>query len=73
MIREADYQNLARTLVQIYGEGALSYVRRNAKRLRLESGDSEQVEAWSRVAGMVERLVSTKARHRRNDDAAPAV
>lgn len=68
MFVDADYQNLARTLVQIYGDQALPYAQRNVESLRLESGDSDQTESWIRVAGIVERLVAINAKRRRNDD-----
>lgn len=68
MLADTDYQDLARTLVQIYGEGALTYARRNMAALGAENDGTEQAQAWTRVAGIVERMVALGRRGRRSGD-----
>lgn len=72
MFADTDYQNLASTLVGIYGCKALEYARRNAAALCDGNVKTEQALAWDRIAGMIERLVLVRRKGRREGDASPA-
>ena len=72
MFADTDYQNLANTLLGIYGDKAVDYARRNAAALCDGNAKSEQAMAWDRVAGMIERLVAVRQKVRRERDVLPA-
>lgn len=72
MFADTDYQNLASTLVGIYGCQAVDYARRNAAALCDGNAKSEQALAWDRIAGMIERLIIARRKSRRKNDASPA-
>lgn len=69
MFADTDYQNIASTLVGIYGSKAIDYARRNAAALCDGSAKSEQALAWDRIAGMIERLIMARRKSRRENDA----
>lgn len=67
MVHEQDYRNLARSLVQVHGDGALEYAQRFAEASL--AGESEAGQVWFWVAKTIEQLIEREDRRDLNDHA----
>ena len=62
MLADSEFHHLAASLFHKHGKGALRYALRNARTLR--SDGSELEEVWMRVARNIEHLISATQERR---------
>jgi len=63
MLADTEFQQLAVSLFQKHGDGALTYALRNAQTLGCENSELEDV--WVRVAKKIEQLIFSASHDRR--------